>query len=252
MSEPRSEPSPLTHPDFAAPHAFSTRSGGVSDGPFASLNLGLSSGDDRERVETNRARMLARFGSRRDRVVAFDQVHGDRVLTGGPGWFDEEADAAVTGDDTTLVVSVADCFPLLFLDPASGAVGAAHCGWRGTALGLAAKVVRTMMERFGSDPARLRVVVGPGIRGPCYQVGPEVMAVFRRAGFPDAVGVPDDAGRFRLDLVAANRYALTSVGVAPEHVLDTGACTHCERERFFSYRRDGGITGRHWALVRRP
>ena len=246
------EPIVLTHPDFAARHAFTTRVGGVSDGPYSSLNLGLSSGDVPDRVEANRQRMLASFGTRRERVTAFHQVHGDRVLADGPSWFASEADAAVALDDTTLVVSIADCFPLLFFDPISGAVGAAHCGWRGTVKGLAARVVRTMTQRFGSDPARLELAIGPGIRGACYQVGPEVVAAFRRAGFPEGVSAPDDEGRHRLDLVAANLHALTTAGVESGNVHDCGVCTHCEPERFFSYRRDGGVTGRHWALVRRP
>jgi YfiH family protein len=196
--------------------------------------------------------MLAAFGADRASVAAFHQVHGDRVIDGDPGWFTAEADAAVTAGDTTLVISVADCFPLLFYDPDHGAVGAAHCGWRGTVRGLAAKVVRTMQTRFGSEPGRLEVAIGPGIRGHCYQVGPEVVASFAAAGFPDGTAVPDDEGRFRLDLVAANLHALASVGVGSDQVLDTGICTHCQPRRFFSHRRDHGITGRHWALVRRP
>lgn len=246
------QPSPITLEGFGAPHAFSTRAGGVSGGPFASLNLGLSSGDDPERVEVNRERMLARFGARRERSVAFHQVHGDRVLCSPPSWFETEADGAVTAGDSTLLISVADCFPLLFFDPDSGAVGAAHCGWRGTVAGLAGRMVRTMAERFGSDPDRLQIAIGPGIRGACYQVGPEVVAAFREAGFPASVSTPDREGRHRLDLVAANLHALGEAGVAPERIHDSGLCTHCDPERFFSYRRDRGVTGRHWALVRRP
>ena len=89
--------------------------------------------------------------------------------------------AAVTADGTTLVISVADCFPILFYDPENGAVGAAHCGWRGSVARLAAKVVATMTERFGTDPSALQVAIGPGIRGPCYQVGAEVVAAANRA-----------------------------------------------------------------------
>jgi YfiH family protein len=243
---------PLRYPEFDAPHAFTTRPGGVSDGPYASLNLGLSSGDLADRVAANRERMLASFGSERSQVAAFHQVHGDRVAPGAPTWFDDEADAAVTADGTTLVISVADCFPILFYDPENGAVGAAHCGWRGSIARLAAKVVATMTERFGTDPSALQVAIGPGIRGPCYQVGAEVVAAFDAAEFPATVARPDDEGRFRLDLVAANRHALIGAGVAPERIVDTGLCTHCDAERFFSHRRDAGRTGRHWALIRRP
>ncbi len=240
-------------PEFGAPHAITTRAGGVSQGPFASLNLGLSSGDDATRVEANRRRALQAFGVPRTAVTAFHQVHGDRVLEAEPSWFAEEADAATsTTPGLALVVSVADCFPLLFFDPVRGAVGIAHCGWRGTPKGLAGSVVTALAQRHGCDPADVRVLIGPGIRGPCYQVGPEVAAAFAESGFPEAVAWPDDEGRFRLDLVAANRFALQAAGVQAALVHDTELCTHCHPSRFFSYRRDLGRTGRHWAMVRTP
>lgn len=232
-------------------HGFTTRRGGLSGEPFGSLNLGLSSGDERERVEANRDRLLAELGFERGAVCAFDQVHGDRVLDGRPGWFDEEADAAVSDDpEVLLVVSVADCLPVLFHDPEHGAVGAAHCGWRGTVAGLAAKVVGVMAERFGTRPEALRVALGPGIAGACYQVGPEVVERFGAAGFPARVIGPDvEAGRGRLDIPAANRWLLERAGVAPGHIEELGRCTHCEPELFYSYRRDAGRTGRHWAFI---
>ncbi len=242
----------LTAPDLPWPHGFTTRAGGVSSGPYASLNLGLSSGDDVEPVEANRERLLTALGFRRDAVCAFHQVHGDRVLPGQPSWFEEQADAATTDvPGRLLVVSVADCLPLLFFDPVAEAVGAAHCGWRGTLAGLAGKVVARMTERYGSRPEDVRVAIGPGIQGPCYQVGDEVVAAFREAGFPSDVAVPDEAGRHRLDLVAANRWVLGGAGVPSESIWSSGVCTHCQ-PRLFSHRRDAGRTGRHWAFIALP
>ncbi|MEJ2288044.1 MAG: polyphenol oxidase family protein, partial [Deinococcales bacterium] len=201
-------------PDLPWPHGFTLRGGGVSGGAYASLNLGLSSGDAPEAVEANRDRLLAALGYGRDDVCAFHQVHGRRVLDGTPGWFVEQADAATSATPgRLLVVSVADCLPLLFVDPVRGAVGAAHCGWRGTVQGLAGEVVRAMSQRYGSRPADLRVAIGPGIQGPCYQVGP---------------------------------------GVRPQRVWSAAACTHCEPDRFYSHRRDAGVTGRHWAFIGVP
>jgi len=237
---------------FGALHGFTTRQGGVSEGAFAGLNLGLSSGDSAEKVERNRDRLLGGLGFARDAVLAFHQVHGDRVLGGDPGWFEEEADAAVTKrDDVLLVVSTADCVPLLFHDPVKGVVGAAHCGWKGTASLLAAKVVAAMTTRHGSRPADVRVALGPCMRGGCYQVGPEVVERFAGAGIPDACwrADPAQAGRFLLDLPAANSHALAAAGVPADNVIDIGLCTHCRPELFFSHRRDGGVTGRHWAYV---
>jgi hypothetical protein len=240
----------LTAPDLPWPHGFTLRGGGVSDGPYASLNLGLSSGDARAAVEANRDRLLAALGYARSDVCAFEQVHGDRVLNGDATWFTESADATATDvPGRLLVVSVADCFPLLFHDPVRGAVAAAHCGWRGTVAGLAGTVVRRMAERFGSRPADLRVAIGPGILGTCYQVGPEVVDAYRRAGFPPQVATPDDDGRHRLDLVSANRWALQRAGVPAERIWSADVCTHCQPEGYFSHRRDAGLTGRHWAFI---
>lgn len=252
--DPERDTDILTLEGFGALHGFTTRAGGVSQGPFASRNLGLSSGDDPTTVETNRSLLLASLGFTRENVCAFHQVHGSRVLLAEPGWFEEEADAAVTDDpELLLVVSGADCLPLLFFDPVRGAVGAAHAGWRGSAAGIAARVVEAMASHFGSRPADLRVAIGPGILGNCYQVGPEVVSAFTQAGFPSDVARPDDEdGRFLLDLEAANRFVMRSAGVLPEQVRSIGRCTHCEPETFYSHRRDRGRTGRHWAFVALP
>lgn len=243
-------PNVLRVPEFPVRHGFTVRTGGVSTGPYASLNLGLSSGDVPARVEANRDAVLRSLGVGRGDVCAFSQVHGDRVLDGTPGWFELEGDAATSDRrETLLVVSVADCFPLLFWDAQRAAVGAAHCGWRGTVRGLAGKVVAAMGERYGSRPEDVRVAIGPGIQAACYQVGAEVVEAFAEAGFPPSVAVPDDDGRHRLDLVAANRWTLRRAGVRPERVRSLGSCTHCDAGRFYSYRRDRGVTGRHWAFI---
>lgn len=243
----------LTASNLPIPHAFFSRVGGRSEGPFQGLNLGLSSGDRPEKVAANRDMALSAFGASRATTCAFHQVHSARVLEAEPSWFELEADAAVTDNpDLLLVISVADCFPLLFFDARVPAVGAAHCGWRGTVKGIAGAAVEKMTALYGSRPEDIRVAIGPGIRRDCYQVGAEVVAAFKEAGFPTEVAVPDDEGRFRLDLAVANRWLLTRVGVKDEHVEDLGLCTHCEPSRFYSYRRDHGVTGRHWAVIRLP
>lgn len=238
-------------PNLAVPHAFTTRTGGVSDAPYESLNLGLSSGDDEAPVAENRCRVLAAFGVAETGVCAFSQVHGARVLEGRPSWFEEEADAAVT--DTRgllLVVSTADCLPVLFHDPLTGAVGAAHCGWRGTVKGIAGKTLGKMTTLYGADPADVRIAFGPSILAANYQVGAEVVAAFRGAGFPEHVATPDGTGRFLLDVAAANRWLLLKDGVQPANVWESGLCTHGDSARFYSHRRDNGKTGRHWAVIK--
>lgn len=240
----------LRAPNIAVPHGFTLRSGGVSGSPFASLNLGLSSGDEAENVDRNRQRVLGAVGVSKDKVFAFNQVHGTRIIEGEPSWFTEDADAAMTDHpDHLLIISVADCLPLLFHDPVREVIGAAHCGWRGTVAGLADKMVRRLQDGYDVNPKTLQVAIGPGIRGACYQVGGEVVEQFREAGFPDDIATPDDEGRFRLDLVAANRWRLEQAGVPAANIADVGRCTHCEPDAFYSYRRDAGTTGRHWALI---
>jgi len=237
-------------PNLSVPHGFTTRAGGVSTPPYDSLNLGLSSGDDEAPVAENRRRVLEAFGVMQGEVCAFHQVHSAEVVEARPSWFEREADGMVTNrPGLLLVVSTADCLPVLFHDPVQGVVGAAHCGWRGTVGGIAGEVVRRMVRCYGSSPADLRVAFGPSILGPCYQVGEEVVAAFREAGFPERVATPDDEGRFRLDVAAANRWTLERSGVRPENIWESGLCTHCDPERFFSHRRDRGRTGRHWAVV---
>lgn len=238
-------------PNLAVLHGFTTRTGGVSGAAYKSLNLGLSSGDAEAPVAENRRRVLAAFSVDETRVCAFSQVHGARVLTGRPSWFEEEADAAVA--DTpglALVVSTADCLPVLFHDPRTGAVGAAHCGWRGTLQGVAVKALQKLSALYGTDPADVQVAFGPSVLAPNYQVGPEVVAAFREAGFPEHVSAPDGTGRFLLDVAAANRWALLEGGVQPANLWESGLCTYSDPERFYSHRRDRGKTGRHWAVIK--
>ena len=239
---------------FPALHAVTLRHPGRSTGPFGGLNLGDTVGDAPERVEANRALACDALRVEPARVRLLRQVHGDRIIgwsAHGPGSSDPpEADAHLSDDPgDVLVISVADCLPILFWDPVTGAAGAAHCGWRGTVIGLPGSVVQAMTERFGSEPGDLAVGIGPGICGACYQVGAEVVAEFRDAGFPEGVMRPDDEGRFRLDLRTAAAHALHEAGISPHRIWTDGSCTHCDPGRFFSYRRDG-TTGRHWAVVR--
>ncbi len=243
----------ITAPALGTPHAFTTRASGVSLAPFDGLNLGLSTGDRPEAVAQNRAVVLAAFGTEPEQVCALHQVHGTRILEARASRFEERADGMTTDrTDLTLVIGAADCHPLLFHDPVRGVVGAAHAGWRGTVQSIASTMVEMMHKRYGSDPEDLWVASGPGIQGDCYQVGTEVIEAFEAEGFDPAVAWPDEEGRYRLDLFAANRGRLIRAGVQPDRIETTGHCTHCDPVRFYSHRREGGKTGRHWALIRLP
>lgn len=238
-------------PNLAVSHGFMARTGGVSAAPYSSLNLGLSSGDAEDVVAENRRRVLSAFGTDESWACAFSQVHGTEVIEGAASWFEQEADAVVSNTPgLLLIISTADCLPVLFYDPVTGAVGAAHCGWRGTVGGIAARTLTRLSELYGSDPADVQVAFGPSISRPNYQVGAEVVAAFQDAGFPASVYEPDEGGRYRLDVAAANRWALLENGVELEHLWESGLCTYADPARFYSHRRDQGQTGRHWAVIK--
>jgi YfiH family protein len=244
-------------------HAFSTRQGGRSRGPYASLNLGLSVGDDPAAVHENRRRFFGALGIDAGRAVRARQVHGEEVLVvdralaaraGFPGaLLDEgfEYDALVTDlPGLALTVSTADCLPILLADPRRGAVAAVHAGWRGTVRRIAAQAVQALRERYGSDPQDCVAALGPGIRGCCYQVDAPVIGPLRLA-IPnwEACTVAQGDGKWLLDLAAASRQTLEAAGLAPANIHDLGLCTRCRPDLFFSHRAHGPRTGRMMSTI---
>ena len=239
-------------------HAFSSRQGGVSRPPFATLNLGQSVGDDLTLVEENRRRFFVTFGIDSARIVRAKQVHGNAVLRvdaglvrrpGFPRCLLEkpaEFDAFITElPDVALVVSTADCLPILIHDPVRRAVAAVHAGWRGTAQRIAAEAVLAMQAAYGTDPADCRAVLGPGIRGCCFEVDAPVIEAMA-AALPgwEAHATPTRPGHCRLDLAGVNRAVLEEAGVRSDRIEDAGLCTACRTDLFFSHRAEKGRTGR--------
>ncbi len=228
------------------------RGGGVSRGPYATLNLGLSVGDEPAAVAVNRERVAAHFGLPIERVMRLDQVHGKRVRVAGLDPIGSEGDALI-GDDPEwlLVVSAADCLPVLVHDPVAGAVAAIHAGWRGAVAGVVPAALNALGERYGSDPGRVNVWFGAAIRAARYQVGPEVAEAFRRADAPSAALSPDPLapGRYRADVPTLVRAQLERGGVPGVRIFDSGVCTSAD-PRCYSHRRDAGRSGRHWAVIR--
>lgn len=211
--------------------AFTTRTGGVSDGPFESLNLGILTDDASDRVRRNRVLLAESLDRDPASVVMGHQVHGaDVQVRDRAGGALARVDAQVTASaDLTPLVLVADCVPLVLAAP--GAVAAVHCGWRGVAAGIVQATVRDVRE-LGGD--RLAAVIGPGIGPCCYRVGPDVLERF---------GVRGPA----LDLPACIAAELERSGV--DEVATAGVCVSCHPELFFSHRRDGGVTGRQAGLA---
>jgi polyphenol oxidase len=220
---------------------FSNRLGGVSEGPYASLNLGVLTDDDPANVVENRRRLAVGAGLSADRVAMGRQVHGTDLREwdappahpayARPGGGLDEVDGHVTGlRGLGLLVLAADCFPVALSD--GDRVAILHCGWRGVAGG----IIERGVAAVGPGAA---AAVGPGIGACCYEVGPEVLAAFA-----DLEGVA--WGRM-LDLRAAISQRLGRAGVGRVEHLDH--CTSCHEELYFSHRRDAGVTGRQGGLV---
>ncbi len=239
----------ITAPNISVPHGFIGRTGGFSQAPYNSLNLGLNTDDNIKVVEKNQDLVLGYFDKDRQSTCLLKQIHSDRVVEGKSSWFEEEADAIVSSDSQLLlVIGIADCLPILFHDPIKKVVAAAHCGWRGTVKGIVSKTLKKMVALYDSNPSNVQVAMGMCIQARSYQVGYEVITNFLEANFPQNV-YSGKEGKYYLDLVAANYNLLISEGVLPQNIWDSGLCTFSDAKRFFSHRRDKGRTGRHWAVI---
>jgi len=179
--------------------------------------------------------------------VTVRQVHSAQVWNAHPLADRQcEGDALVTDDvNRRIGVRTADCVPILLLDTGKRAVAAVHAGWRGTVAGIVARAIEKMQSDFGSQPADIRAALGPCIRECCYEVGPEVAAQFRSL-FPEWPAV---TGKQHVDLVEANRRNLSAAGVPAAQIFDSGLCTACVAEHFFSYRREPQNPGRMLSAI---
>ena len=267
-------------------HGFSTRPGGSSRAYGGeALNLGFTKDDSKATVERNRAAFLHELGAgagRRGRsrsfwpLITVRQIHSDIVR-----FVDSPAEPQLVGDGLItstpgllLSIQTADCLPIILVDPTRRAVGVFHAGWRGTVKRIVEKGVGEMRRHFGTRPRDLKAVIGPGIRGCCYEVGSEVRdqfesqfayaeKLFREVEESDPVrekypmlfltarapGHSDLPKKIFLDLVEANRQQLLTVGVPAKNIEASPLCTNCHTDLLFSYRAEKGKTGRMMAVV---
>lgn len=268
-------------------HGFSTRKGGFSKGYGGSaLNLGFTAHDSRAAVQRNRdlfvrvveAGASERRASRRCgmKLVTLRQIHSDIVHAVGRVPAEPLAgDGLITAEPGLLLaVLTADCLPVIVVDPRLRAVGVFHAGWRGTLKRIVEKGVGEMRCRFGSRTRDLVAAIGPGIRGCCYQVGPEVREAFEsRFSYGNelfretkerneihekypllfltarAPGHSDLPQKIFVDLAEANRRQLVNAGVRAKNISDLRRCTACHLDLFFSHRAEKGVTGRMFAVV---
>ena len=231
-------------------HGFSTRLGGVSQGMWSSLNLGVSRGDDPDHVRENYRRFLSAVGAAGGRLAMANQVHGGEVRTvTSADWKQDpygkvcfEADGLMTDiPGVALCVFTADCIPVLFYDPVRRVVAAVHAGGRGTAAGIAARAGERMGQVYGSRPEDILAAIGPGIGPCCFDTHEDVpnamMASLSTAALAYIQSLEN--GKYSVDLKGINARQLEQAGVLGEHIAVCQACTACDTETFWSHRRMG-------------
>lgn len=239
--------------------AFTGREGGVSAPPFASLNLGGHVGDDARAVERNRSIVLKALGGEGLPLVVPNQVHGDVVAEvddAAPGAVEAVRAQARAGADAVVatvpgvaaLLCFADCVPVVIVSP-TGRFAVVHAGWRGVVNGIAPKAVRLMAKRDAAElgahaAAGYNVYVGPHICPRCFETGEDVRARFVERFGEDVC--PDER---HVDLSMALGRDLVAAGVAPGRIAYADACTKCASERYYSFRAEGGICGRHGAVA---
>lgn len=237
---------------------FTGRSGGVSEGPFAGLNLSYNVGDGHRAVSANRGRLAKAIGISPDGWVACQQVHGARVRVVGPmergrGGLDfhsalPRTDGLITGiSGLALTVLTADCVPLVLVAPQEMFIGVAHAGWKGVLAGVCEVALNRLMDVSRCGPDRVMVFLGPHIGGCCFQVDQVIKRDFANK-FGQRVIVEGTGSNKTIDLGAACVQSLAEAGLEERNVFSAGVCTCCD-DGYFSYRRSGGLTGRQAVMV---
>jgi YfiH family protein len=249
-----SGPAPLRSAAIGAPHGFFTRQGGISGGPYASLNCSLSRGDNRDAVLQNRARAARAIGGEPERLVGLMQIHGADVVAVTEPWLPgagPHADAMVTNrSDILLGIVTADCAPILFADMEAGVVGAAHAGWRGAVAGVIEATVDAM-RRLGAS--RVSAAIGPCIAQVSYEVGADMRdTVLSNDPSHDEFFAPGwRESHWQFDLAGYCAARLSAAGIQTISTLD--ADTAADEARFFSYRRrtlgGGGPMGHQISII---
>jgi hypothetical protein len=244
-----------------ARHGFSTRLGGVSPAPWDSLNLGANRGDDPENVRRNFNWFCSVIGTDDEALVKNHQIHSDiiRPVTRAdvmaspeaPGTF--EADGLITDQPgVCLTIFSGDCIPILLYDPVRRCIAAAHAGWRGTALGIAARAVEAMVRDYGCQAGNILAAIGPGIGPCCFETHGDVPDGLRSGLGEDAapfIRPLSKLGKFSVDLKGANACWLERTGLRPEHIAICPACTACNLDEFWSHRVQGNQRGSMAAMI---
>lgn len=241
-------------------HGFSTRIGGISEGAYSYLNLGIKTGDKQNNVIENIKRFALSVGVNYEGLVISDQIHGDKIEIVGnkdhaSGCVKQKkyngVDGLVTNvPNTPLMATFADCVPIFFADPIKKVIGISHAGWKGTELKIAAKTIQIMINEYGSKTDEIVVVIGPSIGKCCYEVDDVVVERFNK-GFTDTSTFifPKGKGKYQIDLWEANRIILKEMGISNKNIVISNLCTGCNLDLFYSHRKENGNTGRMGAII---
>jgi len=243
--------------NIGAVHAFTTRTGGVSKEHLASLNIGIHRDDEAENVLENYRILGKTLGFDTHKLVLSHQIHSDIVrVVGkkewGAGLYGPELDACdaliTNTPGTALTVFSADCTPILLWDGVTGAVGAVHAGWRGTAAGIAGKTVQAMVDTFGCDPANICAAIGANIGQCCFETDEEVPLALKKTYGPEvAILVRRRDDKYYVNLKAINALSLGRAGVETIELSDH--CTACMPQLYWSQRYTQGLRGSQGAII---
>ncbi len=239
-------------------HGFCTRLGGVSQGPFRSLNFDAEVGDSLENVEQNKVILGQAMKINPARIFLANQVHGDQVLVldeypdeNPSNYYYLDYDAIITQKKGIAIgVLTADCLPIMLYDPVREVIGIVHAGWRGTCLNIVGNVVSKLRNLFGVQLEDLLVGLGPSIGPCCYSVDIKVVRSIKNSTnrWKEFIK-PLKANRYSMDLVALNIHQLLEAGIPKENILRINACTACNSKVFFSHRASKGKTGRQLSFI---
>ena len=241
-------------------HGFSTRLGGVSEGTFASMNLGFTRGDDSAAVAENYRRFCTAIGVKAEDTVLSAQTHTVNVYNAtaadcGRGVTRErgytDVDGLITNEpNVVLCTHYADCVPLFFVDPVRRVVATSHAGWRGTVGGIGRVTVERMHSDYGCEPSDILVGIGPSIGRCCFEVDTPVMDEFSKLAFFDGNCYTDDGnGKYHIDLWEVNRRCLLNAGVKANNITVTDICTRCHPDVLWSHRFSGSARGSLAAFI---
>jgi polyphenol oxidase len=235
-------------------HAFFTRGGGISNAPYESLNFSVAVGDSGENVRENLRRAAEVLGVPSSRIYFLSQVHGAITLVVDgteprERTLEREGDAVLSSvTDLACAVRSADCVPVLAGDRHSGVAVAIHAGWRGVVRGAVESGIEELRRLAGSG-AEVVAAIGPHIREEAFEVSPDVAAELAAVSRVPAVSTPPGGGKPHVSLARIVTAKLVALGLAERDIEDVGGCTVREPGRFFSFRRDGKIGGRHLSAI---